>query len=253
MLQYVYVFKIPINMYKVFFYLALASVPMMLFALRKEYHYSKRQAALYSSITLIFGLIAAWLTAYLKRVMLGYASGGLYTDTERLRNYGIPIFLPVFLLIYCCIFKIDFKRLTDYVAPCVYSVMTFVKIGCVFWGCCYGEPDDHGIWNSMLGCKTFPVQLYDSISSFFMVLICVLLTYRIHNRHSGYIYPVGGMLFALTKGFWESFRVHESEYERSFLETGYTLWQYWLLVLFISCFIWLAVIMYREKRGSVRI
>ena len=249
MLQYIFILGIPINMYKLFFFLALASVPVMLFALRKEFQFNKRQAALYSSITLVFGLIAAWLTASLKRVMLGIASGGLYTDTERLRNYGIPIFLPLFLLVYCSIFKINFLKLTDYIAPCVYSVMTIVKIGCTFWGCCYGELDEHGIWNSMLGCKTFPVQLYDSISSFFIVIICLVLLFKIHNKHAGYIYPLGGMLFALTKGFWESFRVHESVYERSFLETGYTLWQYWLFVLFTACLLWLVIIIYREKRA----
>jgi hypothetical protein len=55
------------------------------------------------------------------------------------------------------------------------------------------------------------------------------------------------MLFALTKGFWESFRVHESEYERSFLNTGLTLWQYWLIVLFLGCLIWLILVIRLEK------
>ena len=40
------------------------------------------------------------------------------------------------------------------------------------------------------------------------------------------IYPIGGILFAITKGFWETFRVHESEFERNYLDTGWTLWQF---------------------------
>ena len=94
MLQFINIMGISVNMYKFFFYLALATVPVMLIALRKKFQFSMRQAIIYSIVTLVFGLIAAWMTASMKRMMLGYASGGLYTDTERLRNYGIPMFLP---------------------------------------------------------------------------------------------------------------------------------------------------------------
>lgn len=241
MLQYITLFGIYINMYKLFFYLALASVPIMLFALRNRFEYSGFQALRYSILTLLFGLFAAWLTAVLKRVMLGYASCGTYTDTEPLRNYGIPIFLPLLFGIYCLIAKDDFKKITDYIAPCVYSVMTFVKVGCVFWGCCYGEQSEHGIWNSMLGYRTFPVQLYDAITSLIIVIVCMGLVFKWKQRGNGYIYPIGGILFALAKGFWENFRVHESEYERNFLNTGWTLWQYWLLVLGIGCVVWIII------------
>ena len=248
MLQYIEVFSIKINMYKFFFYVALATVPIVLFALRKTFGFSKKQAAFYSVFTLAFGLISAFLTAVLKRVMLSYASGGTYTDSEPLRNYGIPIFLPVFLLIYCLLRKKDFEKLSDYIAPCVYSVMTIVKVGCVFWGCCYGEVDEHGIWNSMLQCRTYPVQLYDTICSLFIFLICLILVIKLHGKYKGIVYPIGGMLFALSKGYWESFRVHESPYERSFLDTGWTLWQYWLLVLFIGCAIWLLLTICKKRR-----
>lgn len=249
MLQYISLFGFSINTYKLFFYLGLASVPMMLFALGKKFGYSKPQTLRYSVLTLLFGLFAAWLTAVLKRIMLGYASGGTYTDTEVLRNYGIPIFLPILFLFYCRIFKDDFKKLSDYIAPCVYSVMTFVKIGCTFWGCCYGEQTEHGIWNSMMGYKTFPVQLFDAISSLAIVIICLALIFKRDQRYAGYVYPVGGILFAIAKGFWETFRVHESVYEKNFLGTGWTLWQYWLLVLCIGCILWM-LFMYLKNRNK---
>lgn len=248
MRQYIQFLGLSINMYKFFFYIALATVPVMLFALRKRFGFSVRQAAFYSAFTLAFGLVAAFMTASLKRVMLSYASGGTYTDIEPLRNYGIPIFLPVFLLIYCLIFKDDFRKLSDYIAPCVYSVMTFVKIGCVFWGCCYGEPSEHGIWSEVAGYVTFPVQLYDAITSLIIVVICLFLIFKLYGIKTGYIYPIGGILFAITKGFWECFRVHESIYERDFLNTGWTLWQYWLLVLFIGCVIWILLNMRSDKK-----
>lgn len=249
------IFKIAgleINMYKFFFYLGLVTVLVFLFALRKRFGYTKAEAAKYSALTLAFGLFAAYLTAVLKRVMLGYASNGTYTDTEVLRNYGIPIFLPICMLVFCFIIKDDFRKVSDYIAPCVYSVMTCVKIGCTFWGCCYGEPSEHGIWNEFQQMKTFPVQPLDALTSFIIVLICLFLIKKLHDVHPGYVYPIGGILFALTKGFWENFRVHESEYERNFMDTGWTLWQFWLLALFIGCVIWIIILYKIEKKEMVR-
>ena len=251
MLQYLDIFGLSINMYKFFFYTALASVPAVLFALRKLFGFSIKQTVFYSAFTLVFGLAAARLTGILKQTMLGYASGGVYHDTEKLRNYGIPIFLPIFLLIFCLIGKKDFRLLSDYIASSVYSVMMFVKIGCTFWGCCYGEETEHGMWNALLQTRTFPVQLLDAITSAGILAVCIWLAVKSKGKGNGYIYPIGGILFALTKGFWEFFRVHESEYERSFLNTGFTLWQYWLLVLLIGCTVWLLILkLHKPKKTS---
>lgn len=248
MLQYLNVFGIAVNMYKFFFYLGLATVPVFLFALRKRFGYTKAQAAKYSALTLAFGLFAAYLTAVLKRAMLSYAMGSPYMDTENLRNYGIPIFLPILMLIFCLIFRDDFRKVSDYIAPCVYSVMTCVKLGCTFWGCCYSHESDHGIWSEVAGYKTFPVQPLDALTSFIIVLICLYLLRKLHDDHPGYVYPIGGVLFALTKSFWETFRVHDSEFERNYLDTGWTLWQFWLLALFIGCVIWIAIVYNKEKK-----
>ena len=230
-----------IRTYNLFFGIALGSVPVFLFALRKRFGFTIRQAGFYSGFTLVFGLLSALMTGLLKQVMLKWASGGAYSDDELLRNYGIPVFLPLFLLAYCRIFRDDFKKLSDYIAPCVYSVMTFIKVGCTFNGCCYGHPYAAGIWNEDLGYRTFPVQVLDAFTSLLIVLTCLLLIRLIREKHPGYIYPIGGVLFALTKGFWEFFRVHTSKYERSFFNTGLTMWQYWMLVLLAGCIIWIAI------------
>lgn len=247
MLQYFDVFGLSINSYKFFFCLGLISVPIILFTLRRSFRFGKGQTFFYSVFVILLGLASARLTATLKQVMLGFASGGTYHDDELLRNYGIPIFLPAFLLLYCLLCKDNFRKLSDAVAPCVYSVMTFVKIGCTFWGCCNGEASEHGIWNERLQMKTFPVQLYDAITSAVIVIVCLWLIVKSKRKGTGYVYPIGGILFSITKGFWEFFRVHESEYERSFLGTGFTLWQYWLLILLIGCIVWLLVL---KRKGS---
>ena len=238
-----------ISMYKLMFFAGLASVPVFCFCLRKTFGFGKGKTAFISGFTLAFGYLSAMITAWLENWLLGLASGGANTHLETIRNYGIPMFLPLFFLVYCIFFREPFRRITDFIAPCVYSVMTFIKIGCTLWGCCYGEPDEHGIMNLDLGYRTFPVQVYDAISSFVIVVICLVLIFTLRKKHEGRIYPIGGMLFALTKGFWESFRVHSSVWERNFLNTGFTFWQYWMLLLFIGCAVWLALTVREEKKG----
>lgn len=249
MLPRLELFGFTINMYKLFFFLALVTVPIVLFSIRKSFGYSVKQSLFYSIFTLAFGYLSAMITAAIENNVLSAVSNHMFLNFEFVRNYGIPMFLPLFLLFYCILFRDSFRTLSDYIAPCVYSVMTFVKIGCVFWGCCYSYPDDNGIMNQKLGYKTFPVQLYDSISSLIIVIICLLLVLVFLKMHRGYVYPIGGMLFAITKGYWENYRVHSNVWEKNFLDTGWTFWQFWMLILFVGCFVWLIIALVWEKRN----
>lgn len=239
-----------IPVYRLMFILGLVSVTIIYQCLANRFSYARPRAAFYSIFTLTFGFLSAAMTAWIENGLLYAASDGAYDHFENLRNYGIPMFLPLFWLFYCLLCREPYKKLTDYLAPSVYSVMTFVKIGCTFGGCCYGEADPNGIWNEDLGYKTFPVQIYDALSSFVIVIVCILLIYTIGKKHKGYIYPIGGMLFAATKGFWENFRVHSTPWEKDYLNTGWTFWQFWMAVLFVCCFVWLVLTAVREKKGA---
>ena len=237
------------NTYDICFAIALMTIPILFFALRKQFGFSKLRTFFYSAFTLGFGLLSALITAVIKNAALVWASEGAFEPTEWLRNYGIPMFLPLFFLLYCLLFRDQFKTLTDFLAPGVYSVMTFVKLGCMLNGCCYGAPDEHGIMNVKLGYRTFPVQLYDMLTSICIVIVCLILIFTLRKKHKGFIYPIGGMLFALTKGYWEHFRVHTNVWERNFLNTGWTFWQFWMLILFVGCFVWLIMAIVWEKKG----
>lgn len=237
-----------LNLYNLCFILGLITVPIVLFSLRRRFQYSRKQAAFYSLFTLVFGYLSAMITAWIENGLLTIASNGAFDEFEKIRNYGIPMFLPVFLFIYCLFFRDTFRKLSDYIAPCVLSVMTFVKLGCVFEGCCRGAADPHGIMNVELGYKTFPVQVYDTLSMLAIFFICITLIQTPGKKHVGYVYPIGGMLYAATKGFWEIFRVHNSVWEKNFFNTGWTFWQFWMLILFVGCLIWLLLAIRWEKK-----
>ena len=250
MFPYFELFGKSISTYELCFLIALLTIPVLFFSLRKTFGFERRKTWFYVAFTLFFGLISARITAIIKDAFLALASNGAFESNEKLRNYGIPVFLPLFFLLYCLIFHDRFKTIMDYLAPGVYSVMTFVKLGCFLNGCCYGEPDENGLFFEKLRYKAFPVQLYDMLSSLAIVAICLLLIFTLHKKHKGYIYPIGGMLFAFTKGFWEHFRVHTNEWERNFFETGFTFWQFWMFILFTGCLIWLIFAVIWEKKNK---
>ena len=250
MLQRFEYFGLDFLLYPFFFKLGMFTVPVVLLFLRKRFRFSLLQYAFYSLFTLGFGFLSALITARIENGLLSLASHGNYAlHFEWIRNYGIPIFLPLFLLIYCLLFRDAFRKLSDYIAPCVFSVMTFVKVGCVFQGCCYGAPDPNGIWNENLGYRTFPVQVYDALCMFVIAILCIILIYTLGKKHIGYVYPIGGILFALTKGFWESFRVHRTEWEQHYLGTPFTFWQYWMAILLVFSIIWLILSIRWEKKA----
>jgi len=249
MFPYIVMFGKERSTYDLCFALALLTIPVLFYALRKKFEFSGKRTFFYVIFTLSFGLLSARLTSLIRDYFMELASNGAYEASEKLRNYGIPMFLPLFFLIYCLLFRDRFKDLMDYLAPGVYSVMTFVKLGCVLNGCCRGAPDPHGIMNVKAGYRTFPVQLYDMLTSIAIVVICIVLIYTLRKKHKGLIYPIGGILFALTKGFWEGFREHPEPWEKDFFDTGWTFWQFWMLILLVGCVFWLIMAIVWNRKG----
>lgn len=58
------------------------------------------------------------------------------------------------------------------------------RLGCLFAGCCHGKVTDawYGVYNVYLGCKTVPVQLYESL---FLFLLAGVIFYRLKKRKTG--------------------------------------------------------------------
>ena len=108
--------------------------------------------------------------------------------------YGGVIFaLPVFYLL-AGKYNLDFLRLTDLVVLALPLAHAIGRIGCFFYGCCYGKPTDSWIGMKFvpstpagsLGIKVIPTQL---ISSLFLFLIFfLLLTLRKKGKFKGQIF-----------------------------------------------------------------
>lgn len=92
-----------------------------------------------------------------------------------------------------------FVRVTDIAAAAVAGAHGFGRIGCLMAGCCYGRVTDSwiGVWNSYLGEKTVPVQLFEAI---FLLALSTFLIFRC-VRGKTYGLPI----YLVSYGVWRFF------------------------------------------------
>ena len=250
MLPEIELFNHTIHMGSLFLFLHYPAVPFIYFLLKKRYGFNAIKTFFYSMFTLVSGVLGAVITSALANFILKLTSGGEFVPHESLSSYGISMFVGIFYVLYCPLFRKSFRLLTDYAAPAVFFVNILGKLVCVFDGCCYGPADPNGIYFKSLGYKAFPVQIYDTVFIAIIFVIMMILTFTLSKKHVGYLLPIANMLYAVEKGCLEEFRVYKSAYEGSFLGTGRTFWQYFLAVLFIGSLIWLICTIIWEKKGK---
>lgn len=59
--------------------------------------------------------------------------------------FGVVMFLPILTIATCKIFKLDTKKILDFITPTVAVELACIRIGCFLGGCCYGRAFDFGI------------------------------------------------------------------------------------------------------------
>ena len=129
----------------------------------------------------------------------------LYWAESGFKNFGgnnivrIFVWVPVFALPMCKLLKLDKKTMCDYLAPVVCVQHGVSHLGCMFGGCCYGYPAEHGIYNHVLHYKTFPIQPIEALVAIAIVLI-IWLGEKKHNfKVTGEYYPRMLILFGYSR------------------------------------------------------
>jgi len=108
-------------------------------------------------------------------------------------------------------FKVDFIKLCDSIAPGLALGHALGRIGCFFYGCCYGRPSECcGILfpsespAGMLGVKVLPVQLIEAFCLF--ILFLVLQTVFGRKKFNGQIFSLYLILYSLLRFVLEFLR-----------------------------------------------
>ena len=129
----------------------------------------------------------------------------LYWAENGFKNFGgnnivrIFVWVPVFAYPVCKWLKLDFRTMCEYLAPVICVQHGVSHFGCMFGGCCFGYPWQYGIYNHVLGYKTFPIQPIEAVVAVAIVLIIWFREKKRDFRVDGLSYPLMLILFGYSR------------------------------------------------------
>lgn len=208
----------------------------------KAYKVPKPRAVFYTLITFVCGVLGAKLMSKIYVPTLTAVSDGAYVPDSGVCLFGALMFLPVFMLLLSFVSGEKFRKLMDYMTPGIFFILACSKLGCLLGGCCHGFfSEDKGWYNHRAEAYTFPVQLYESLCTFAVTAILLIIMCRRGKVRYGALYPCGTILYCSARFVWENFRYYEFACEYEFF-MGLTYWQCWALIAVIVSVIWLIVL-----------
>lgn len=147
-------------------------------------------------------LACVYPLVYLFMMLLCWVENGF-------KNFGgqnivrIFIWIPLFVLPFAYILKINYRRALNIVAPIPLVIHGVSHFGCIFMGCCCGYPWEYGIYNPALKIRTFPIQPIEAITALLILVAVVFYCYKKKFSNTAKSYSLMLMLFGSTRFMFE--------------------------------------------------
>ena len=93
----------------------------------------------------------------------------------------------------------DPKKMCDVYGPSCVVIQAIAHWGCAFMGCCYGIPDQNGIYNVVLKDNRFPVQIVEALVAIVILMILLMRAKRKKYVADGTQFPWMLILFGTTR------------------------------------------------------
>ena len=119
------------------------------------------------------------------------------------------VYIPLFALPVAKLLQIPWKRMCDFIAPCVCISFGISHIGCIFPGCCNGYPCSWGICKPSTGQILFPVQLFEAVTALAIVWYLVFRAKKCSYVSDGLTFPIMLVCYGSTRFLWEFARSNE--------------------------------------------
>lgn len=208
---------------------------------RKKYNYSFSKALTYAFIIVALGIIECKVMSLLQSFILNSISDGVVPVENGIRFIGVIVFEPLFILPLVFLSGEKYRKIMDYAVPGNIMALMFGKVWCHIEGCCHGIPFENGVYNELLNCNVFPVQLSESVTSLIAIATVYVLLYKCPKIRKGSLFPIGSIIYCITRIVWEEYRYYDNEWQLDFL-FGLNTWQFWCMVSIITCVIWLLIL-----------
>lgn len=242
-----------ITIYEIMYGVGLVGVCLICLYTKKRFNISFLHYCIYIGISLVLGLVGARYMGEIHIEVIKLVTDGQVVPTSSMRTSGALILIPLGMLIVSPLLKHSFRVIMDFMAPGIFCFFTCAKLGCFLCGCCYGWHDDNGLYNKVAGDYVFPVQIYEAA---FILLVTVMLVvlYVLENKgkvklRCGALYPIGTIVYCITRFGWEKQRYYKYDIDYNFI-FNISYWQLMLIIAAVLAIVWL-IILYRVKMFSV--
>ena len=151
----------------------------------------------------LFSLVSYLLIFGWSYVLAWVFNGFRWGHHNAIRVY---IWFPAVLFVTAKLFRVDFKDSCEFFTPSTCIVYGIARLGCIFPGCCYGIPMEHGMYSYAADCRCFPVQLCEALTSLLIAVVMVILARKKHfDSRENTLYPTMLVLYGGTRFIWEFF------------------------------------------------
>lgn len=176
--------------YYVFLSLGAASMMVLMLLRRQRYALSVLQASLYTILLLLCGITGTKLLFFIESGFRSFSGMSFFGAV-----FLVMLLMPVVGLY----FRLRPMESLDVCAPCVASIIGFMRFGCLSSGCCGG-------WVMYIGDIYFawPTQIMESIGDF--SILVWLLQNESENRGKNILYPMFLISYGILRFFVEFFR-----------------------------------------------
>ena len=119
------------------------------------------------------------------------------------------IWVPFIGLPFAKLYKIDYHKAIELLAPIPCIIHGIAHFGCIFEGCCCGYPWEYGIWNPSTRDYRFPIQPIEALVA--VAIVIFIIWYIAKHDFSGKskAYALMLILFGSTRFVLEFFRDNE--------------------------------------------
>ena len=123
--------------------------------------------------------------------------------------YGILYFAPLIMMGLFLILSVNPFKQMDLIAPAFPLALFFIKLACLYQGCCVGFEWEHGVYSHEIDKMIFPTQLVEAILALliFIFLLCIR-----KKAKEGTLYPIYAIAYSATRFISEFTRYEDNTF-----------------------------------------
>lgn len=181
---------------KLMLLLGILSMGVIIWTQRRRYDLNGGQAVMFTLLLTVVGVSGVKLLYILENFKAFLATG-----EAGMSFFGAVFLIPLVMPVVGRFFRMNGRQTLDLCAPCVASIVGFMRVSCFLTGCCGGR-----VVHLMGRAFLFPAQLFE-LTGDFTVAYLLLMVPRFQNQE-GKKYPVFLIFYGVMRFLLELVRIN---------------------------------------------